>query len=138
MARQESISATHFQISASMNKSEWKERIEKSCRDAGTYREYFDSIIDTLAETMEMRDDARQKYYQSGGNSVVTHTNQGGNANIVKNPMLVVIDDLNKTALSYWRDLGLTPAGLKRINEDALKGNHGNQTLSDVLNELGV
>lgn len=121
-----------------MNKQEWREQIVKSCRKAGTYREYFDSIIDSLAELMEMRDDARDKYYKSGGNSVVTHTNQGGNANIVKNPMLVVIDDLNKTALSYWRDLGLTPAGLKRINESALKEDPNKQSLSSVLSELGI
>ena len=110
----------------------------QSCRDAGTYRAYFDSVIDTLAETMEMRDDARSKYYASGGNSVVSHTNQGGNTNIVKNPMLVVIDDLNKTALSYWRDLGLTPAGLKRINDTALKGGADRPSLGAVLKDLGV
>ena len=121
-----------------MNKEEWKEHIVKSCRDAGTYRAYFDSVIDTLAETMEMRDDARSKYYASGGNSVVSHTNQGGNTNIVKNPMLVVIDDLNKTALSYWRDLGLTPAGLKRINDTALKGGADRPSLGSVLKDLGV
>lgn len=121
-----------------MNKAEWKETIETACRKAGTYREYFDSVIDTLAETMEMRDDARSKYYKSGGNSVVTHTNQGGNANIVKNPMLVVIDDLNKTALAYWRDLGLTPAGLKRIDENKMKGNSDKPSLGAVLNDLGI
>ena len=121
-----------------MSKAEWKEIITQSCKDAGTYRPYFDSIIDTLAETMEMRDDARQKYLASGGNSVVTHTNQGGNTNIVKNPMLVVIDDLNKTALAYWRDLGLTPAGLKRINEGALKRGDNKPSLGSVLKDLGV
>lgn len=121
-----------------MNKDEWKENIIESCRNAGTYRAYFDSVIDTLAETMEMRDDARQKFYATGGNSVVSHTNQGGNTNIVKNPMLVVIDDLNKTALAYWRDLGLTPAGLKRINETALKGGADKPSLSSVLKDIGV
>lgn len=121
-----------------MNKNEWKERIEDACIKAGTYRDYFDSVIDTLAETMEMRDDAREKYRKSGSNSVVSHTNQGGNTNIVKNPMLVVIDDLNKTALAYWRDLGLTPAGLKRINENALKKGADTPSLGAVLGELGI
>lgn len=121
-----------------MDKNEWTKQIIEACRKAGTYRPYFDSVIDTLAETMEMRDDAREKYYQSGGNTVVTHTNKGGNANIVKNPMLVVIDDLNRTALSYWRDLGLTPAGLKRINEDMMKGGTDKPSLGSVLKDLGV
>lgn len=121
-----------------MKKEDWRENIVNACKKAGTYREYFDSVIDTLAETMEMRDDARQKFYATGGNSVVSHTNQGGNTNIVKNPMLVVIDDLNKTALAYWRDLGLTPAGLKRINETAMKGAPDRPSLGSVLKDLGV
>ena len=104
-----------------MEKQKWVERITEASKNAGTYREYFDDVIDTLAETLEARDDARAKYYASGANAVVTHTNKGGNTNIVKNPALVVVDDLNKTALAYWRDLGLTPAGLKRINETAMK-----------------
>lgn len=121
-----------------MEKEEWRKIIVNACKKAGTYREYFDSVIDTLAETLEARDDARTKYYASGANAVVSHTNKGGNTNIVKNPMLVVIDDLNKTALAYWRDLGLTPAGLKRINETALKGGTEKPSLGSVLKDLGV
>ncbi len=121
-----------------MKKEEWREKITNSCKSAGTYREYFESVIDTLAETLEARDDARAKYYASGANAVVTHTNKGGNTNIVKNPALVVVDDLNKTALAYWRDLGLTPAGLKRINEDAMKGDPNKPSLSGVLKDLGI
>lgn len=121
-----------------MDKEKWKTEIVEACKKAGTYKSYFDAIIDTLAETMEMRDNAREKFYKSGGQTVVSHTNQGGNTNIVKNPMLVVVDDLNKTALSYWRDLGLTPAGLKRINESALKGGEEKASLGSVLKDLGI
>lgn len=120
-----------------MNKSSWKKKIKKSCEDAGTYRDYFDSIIDTLAGIMETRDDAQDKFEKSGKQTVVMHTNKGGATNIVKNPALVVVDDLNKTALAYWRDLGLTPAGLKRINEGALKGKE-RATFGDVLKDLGI
>lgn len=121
-----------------MNKEEWREKITNACKKAGTYREYFDSVIDTLSSTLEARDDALSKYYASGANAIVTHTNAGGNTNIVKNPALVVVDDLNKTALAYWRDLGLTPAGLKRINETALKGDPNKPSLSGVLKDLGI
>ena len=31
-------------------------------------------------------------------------------------------DDLTKTALSYRRELGLTPAGLKKLKENAMDG----------------
>ena len=104
-----------------MNKSRWKSKIKQACIDAGTYRDCFASVIDTLAGIMEMRDDARKKYEEAGGEPVVIHTNKAGADNVVKNPALVVIMDCNTQALAYWRDLGLTPAGLKRINEAAIK-----------------
>lgn len=120
-----------------MNKKEWKEKIVKACEDAGTYREYFESTIDTLAGIMEKRDDAETQFIRTGGHTVVQHTNKGGNTNIVKNPALVIVDDFNKTALAYWRDLGLTPAGLKRINEGALKEKQ-RASFGDVLKDLGI
>lgn len=122
-----------------MKKAAWKSKIKKACKDAGTYAPYFDSVIDTLAGIMETRDDAIEKYDATGRQSIVMHTNKGGNTNIVKNPALVVIDDLNRTALAYWRDLGLTPAGLKKLNTDALKsGASGANTLSEALKGLGI
>ena len=39
----------------------------------------------------------------------------------MKNPVLVMEMELNTQALSYWRDLGLTPSGLKKLNADAIK-----------------
>lgn len=31
------------------------------------------------------------------------------------------MNDLNRDALTYWRELGLTPKGLRAINDAALK-----------------
>lgn len=53
-----------------------------------------------------------------------------------QNPLLRLINDLNRDALTYWRDLGLTPAGLKKINESALKDNKAD-ALTEALRELG-
>lgn len=121
-----------------MKKKTWRNKIKSACEDAGTYRPCFDSIIDTLSEIMEMRDDAMDKFQKTGGNTVVSHTNKGGATNLVKHPALVVVDDLNKTALAYWRDLGLTPAGLKRINETAMKPSSGKPSLSEALKDIGI
>lgn len=119
-----------------MEKKTWKSKIKKAATEAGTYRPCFDNVIDTLAGILENRDRAQEAYENSGSRPVVVHTNKGGNANIVKNPALIVVDDLNKTALAYWRDLGLTPAGLKRINEDAMKGRSGKPSLADALKDI--
>jgi hypothetical protein len=119
-----------------MTREEWKTRIAASCRSVGTYRPEFDPVIDTLAGVLEKRDKTEDQFERSGGNAVVTHTNKGGASNLVKNPLLVVIGELNAQALAYWRDLGLTPSGLKKINEKALEKRKGN-ALAEALRELG-
>lgn len=117
-----------------MKKSEWKEKIEKAAKDAGTYRPFFDAMIDTLSGIMETRDNAQEKFDALGGETIVKHTNKGGNTNIVKNPALVVLMDCNTQALQYWRDLGLTPAGYKRLNAEVVKEEKG--SLEGLLEKM--
>ena len=121
-----------------MKASTWQRRIKTACEQAGTYRPYFDSVIITLAGILERRDIALKQFEESGGQVMVTHINKGGAENLEQNPALRAINDMNRDALAYWRDLGLTPAGLKRINEDNLKGAGNKPTLGSVLREIGL
>lgn len=118
-----------------MKKATWKNRITEACRAAGTYRDFFLPVIDTLAGILEKRDEAQTMFAKSGGNILVKHTNKGGATNIEQNPALRLINDLNRDALAYWRDLGLTPAGLKKIDEEAMKPKKQN-SLEKVLMDL--
>ena len=104
-----------------MNLTEWNAKIKQACEDASTYRPYFDSVIETLSGILARRDEAEALFEKSGKAVVVEHTNKGGATNIEQNPLLRLINDLNRDALQYWKELGLTPAGLKRINEQAIK-----------------
>ena len=119
-----------------MTQKRWKTRIKKACREAGTYLPIFDWVIDTLASILARRDEAIKLFEDDGSQMLVTHTNKAGAENIEQNPLLRMINDLNRDALSYWRDLGLTPAGLKKVNEEALKGPKMD-ALSAALKELG-
>ena len=119
-----------------MKKATWRKKIKEYCEMAGTYRPFFDSIIDTLAEILEKRDEAGEQYKKAGSRPIVEYTNKGGATNPTKNPALVLWDDLNKSALAYWRDLGLTPAGLKKIDESAL-GKQKKNALAEALKSLG-
>ena len=103
-----------------MESKAWKKKIKKNCVEAGTYRPFFDDVIETLAQIMERRDDAREKFIATGGNTVYIHTNKAKEKNLVKHPALVVLMELDAQALAYWRDLGLTPAGLKKLNADVV------------------
>ena len=114
----------------------WIKKIREATVQAGTYRPYFDEVIKTLAEILEKRDDAEEIYQKNGGIPLVEHTNTHGATNVSKNPALMLWDDLNKSALAYWRDLGLTPAGLKKIDETAMQPKR-KSTIAEVLKEIG-
>lgn len=119
-----------------MKKAGYKKKIIQMCRDAGTYAPYFDMTIEKLAYILEIIDDATRQYKASGGNPVIVHTNKAKERNLVKNPALVVINELSATALSYWRDLGLTPKGLKSLGESIQKKDSEN--FENFLSNLGI
>lgn len=115
-----------------MTKTKWKKRIRDACEAAGTYKPFFDDVIETLAGIMENRDIARQMFDESGKRTTVEYTNKGGATNIVKNPALVVLMECDAQALAYWRDLGLTPAGYKRLTAEVVEKDTGTN-LGDLL-----
>lgn len=118
-----------------MKKAEWRIKIIDCCKVAGTYKQFFDPVIDTLAGVLDARDRAQEQFEQSHGNPVISYTNKGGATNLVKNPALVALMDLNTQALAYWRDLGLTPAGYKKLNADVVERNTGG-SLEKLLEKI--
>lgn len=119
-----------------MTKAEWFEIIKSATEDAGTHQPFFDLVIEELAGIMETRDAAQEQYRLSGGNPVVGHTNKGGHTNLTKNPCLKVIQECNAQALAYWRDLGLTPSGFKKIQGAAAKEKE--TTFEELLAGIGI
>ena len=108
-----------------MTRREWKEKILRSCMEAGVYKPFFDTVIDELAQIMEIRDDALKQYAASGNSPVIKYTNKGGYTNLKKNPALVVANEQNQQALAYWRDLGLTPKGYKTLTGEGIEEKKG-------------
>lgn len=119
-----------------MTKAGWKKRITETATAAGTYRPFFDPVIDTLAGILEKRDAAQKEFEKSGSRNLVKHTNKTGATNIEQNPLLRLVNDLNRDALAYWKELGLTPAGLKKIDDKALAVKKRNQ-LAEALKDIG-
>lgn len=118
-----------------MKAPSYRKRIRAACEAAGTYQECFDSVIDSLAMILQRRDEANEEY-RKDPKPIVEYTNKGGATNRTKNPALVLWCDLNSQALAYWRDLGLTPAGLRKINEEMLRPVK-QTSLGDLLSSLG-
>lgn len=120
-----------------MRKADWKKKIIAQTQGVGTYRKEFLPAIDALAGLLEQRDRTHAEFTASGGRSVVEYTNKNGSTNLVKNPLLTQWVELNQSSLAYWRDLGLTPSGLRKIDEDLLKPKKAKSVLAEALKDLG-
>ena len=104
-----------------MTAKSWKNLIKKQLAELGQQEKAYDSVISTLADILEQRDVVYAQYQAEGCQPVREYTNKGGATNSVKNPLLVLWDDLNKSALAYWRELGMTPSSYKKMTGDAPK-----------------
>lgn len=119
-----------------MDKKKWKSKIKSLCKKADTYKPYFDPVVDALADILEQRDRAFEQYQEEGGIPVITHVNKAGAENMTKNPMLTLWMDLNTLALSYWREVGLTPSALRKITGDAPGKEEKGSPLISALNSI--
>ena len=63
-------------------------------------------------------------------------SNKAGATNLTKNPLLVLWDELNKTALAYWRELGLTPSSYKKITGEGARKEEKKKGLAAALAEI--
>ena len=72
---------------------------------------------------------------EGGAQVVIKKISDRGAVNMAPNPSLAVWNTLNTTALQYWRECGLTPASLKKLNEAAMKQEKGS-SLEAALEKL--
>ena len=120
-----------------MDIDSWKRLIKRQTKAVGTYSKTFDSVIDALAKILAERDAVYQQYEDEGSCALIEKVSDRGARNQAINPLLTLWKDLNTSALAYWRDLGLTPAGLKRINEAAMQKKEKGSALEEALKSIG-
>lgn len=120
-----------------MTAKQYKSKTRKLMSAVGTWHKSFEPAVDTLSALLEKRDEAYQAFLDSGGEACVEYTSDRGSVNVKKNPRLQIWLDLNAQALAYWRDMGLTPAGLKKLNEAALKPEKAGSPLEEALKSFG-
>lgn len=119
-----------------MTKEKWIKVIKSACEDAKTYKPYFDSVIETLAQILETRDQIHKQYVDEGCQAtIIKTTDRSGAENTYKNPLLSLETEQNALALKYFSELGLTSKSLKAI-QNSLREDEGT-SLSQVLEKLG-
>ena len=119
-----------------MSKTKWKNLIIKQLTALGLQNDAYESTVESLAAILEQRDKTFEEFQQNGGKSVIEYTNKGGSTNMTKNPLLILWDDLNKTALAYWRELGLTPSSYKKLTGTGAKQEESKKGLAAALASL--
>jgi len=98
-----------------MTKEEHIEVIRAAMAMNGTNKPQYDIAVEALAAILERRDEVEQVYLKHK-QPIIKHTNKAGATNWEQNPALRMLNDCNKCALLYMRELGLTPQALRRIN----------------------
>lgn len=109
--------------------------IKRKMRAVGTYNISFSYTIEVLAKVLVDYQTTIETFEKTGGHIVIKHTNKNGSTNLVKNPLYLALEKLRDDIITYSRELGLTPAGLKKINQDGNKPQK-KSNLEMILNEL--
>lgn len=120
-----------------MTAKAWKAKIIKLTKQIGTYQDAFEPAIQATADILEQRDRIYQQYVEEGSQPMVIKTLDRGNQNTAENPLLKTWRELQAQALSHWKELGLTPAALKKINELAVSKKKQSSPLEKALMKLG-
>ena len=119
-----------------MNALEWKMIIKGQMSLDADCLKSFNTMIDILAEILEERDRVYKAYMEQGANPVIIFESDRGAKNPKQNPILKQWNELNATALAYMRDLGITPAGLRKL-QGTLPPKTTSKGFSKLLDEEG-
>ena len=101
-----------------MKKENYKKKIKSQIQIDSKQINNFDTSINILAEILEERDRVYKLDIEQGAKPLVMVKSDRGAENMKPNPLLKQWNELNTTALQYLRDLGITPAGLKKIQSE--------------------
>lgn len=98
------------------------ETLVRRMQAVGTYRKQFAAAIDRLAEIYVQMDELLAEFEAEGREILVEHTNKAGATNVQVNPLMGTWLQMQAQALAAERELGLTPAGLKKMGTEQKQG----------------
>lgn len=104
-----------------MSEKKHREEIETAMRALGTYRKEFDAAIILTAKTMDLLDKANREIRKKGFVPIQIKETKGGYEYEQKSMWLTMAEGYRKEIMQQLTALGLTPAGLKKINDEMKK-----------------
>lgn len=119
-----------------MTAAKWRAKIKQQCEEMKTFQTSFNSAIDTLAKILEQRDAALDQFKKEGSILIIEKVSDRGAVNSGINPLVRLIDTLNNTALSYWRELGLTPSSFRKMAGTTAPAEEKKSGLAEALKSI--
>lgn len=108
----------------------------KEMKEVNTYKPQFNATIKIYAETQQIYNNAYKDFIISGGKTMEEYTNNSGYTNVRKTATYLAIEYLRNDLFNYRSILGLTPLGLKKIN-DEMKAKKKTSKLAQALSGNG-
>lgn len=114
-----------------------KKEIIECMKEIGTYNESFNLSISILDKLLDDYNNARKEWEEDGCRMVISYTNKNNQTNTVKNPLYQSMEKLRMDILSYLKELGLTPSGLKKLRQSSFAEDDGKVSkVEEVLFKL--
>lgn len=101
----------------------------------GVYKPEFEFTISIYAGLIEQYN-ALEKEFKKTKFTVIEKTGYSDNAK--KNPLVATLENLRKDILAYSNALGLTPSGLKKINDEMKQEKKKVSKLESALMNFGT
>lgn len=81
----------------------------------GIYKPQYAALVERTAKLYLKLEELEKEYEKSNGARFVEYTNKAGATNLVPNPYIRAIEDAYAELIVHERELGLTPAALRKI-----------------------
>ena len=111
-----------------MAKTRNENQIKKAMEALGVYKTEFDPMIKIMGQLKEQYDELTARF------ELLNY--ECSTSNGKKSPLVSTIEALRKDILAYAAQLGLTPSGLKKINDAALAPQKKANALVEALKEM--
>lgn len=89
-------------------------------KSVGTYKDEFIPIVSRYSELRVQYIIVIDRWYSSGCTITEEYTNKAGATNIRKTALYQAVENLRKELTEHENILGLTPSGLKKINDKSM------------------
>ena len=103
----------------------------------GTYRAQFAAAIQNYAEMRYQLSELNAQFYAGGCKITEMYTNKAGATNERKTALYMAIETLRRDIAATEDRLGLTPSGMKRINDREMKSRKRESKLDRALKSSG-